>query len=432
MSNNFIDDGKEKYDKIEIPDDFDLTLKKTIKKARKSKKSVLMIKISSGIAAALLAFIFIVNFSPNTAYALNCIPLLKNFVQLVKIDKGFNNLVNNQRIQQINKTVEYKGAKFTLTTMAGDDSKLWIGYEFKGEGLAVGQVKFTSQDGNKELPWYIVGSRNNGKYMEVSVDKLVKNFTMEVSVYKDDLLFHKSIAMSDKEELESVKTKYDQNKFTTLRIPISLNSNLYKQDSVVINEENKEYKSEIGTFKITKLKLSESRSTVTCELDSDDYELIEVEDPMLVDKDGKEYPYASNYRNLATNNHITIDLAGGIQNTNSLTFKCSGMKYLNRKDKYISIDMKKKAIDSNGLGLEIESVESDKITLNTTKGIVNFDFSASDEGGNNIWINNITTDHLYNKQILQFKMPINSNKITLNVRDADNSKIDGFDLALGN
>lgn len=431
MSNNFFQEGQKKYDTIPIPEDLELNLKRTIKCAESSKKSMPTIKILGGLSAAIIIFIIVINLSPQIAFALNNVPLLKNLVQLVTYDKGFNNLTNNDRVQQINYTAEDKGVKFTVNSIVGDDLKLWIGYDLHENGLFIGQVKFKTKGDDKELPWKALISSDHKNYLEVSVDKLVKDFIMEVPVYKDDPLFHKPVAEMDEKTLINMKSKLDQSRLTTLSIPLSLNNKIYKDDLVTINEKNKEYKSQIGTFRLNKLQLSESRSIVYLQLISDNYELIGLENPMLVDGNGNVFSYPSNYENLAANNNITIELAGGIKDDNSLTFECSGVKYISKKDKHITIDVRNKMIEQNNLGIKLVNIEGSKITLNATKGKINFDLLSSNEKGKNITIDNITTDSFDGKQVLEFKN-LNSEKIILNVLEADNSKINGFQLKLGN
>ncbi|MFL0268004.1 DUF4179 domain-containing protein [Candidatus Clostridium radicumherbarum] len=430
MSDDFINDGKKKYDTIPLPDDIELCLIRTLKKAKNSRKNKPIIKIIGGFSAALVVFILIVNSSPNLAYALNDVPILKNLVQLIYHDKGFNNLVNSNRFQQLNLTATDKGASFTVNSIVGDNSKLWIGYNFTGKGLFVGEINFRTRDDNKYLPWSVVNTNEDNNNLDVSIDKLVKDFIMDVQVYRDDPLFHVPTTNLSEETLKALKVKLAQSKLTTLSIPISLNNTVYKEDLNVLSYKNKEFKSKIGTFKIDKITLSESRSNVYCELLSNDYELINVESPRLVDKNGEEFDYPYNFQNLAVNNNIVIELEGGIANNRELSFKCDGIKYLNKKDKYITLDVKNKLANPNNLGVEFAGIEGNTITLNTTKGAVNFDFQANSKTGKNIIIDSISINSSNGKEVLKFKN-IPSEDIILKVTEADCMKTDGFDLKLG-
>jgi hypothetical protein len=429
MDNNFIEEGKQKYDTIPIPEDLEINIKRTLKKAKNSKKSLPTIKLLGGFSAAVVVFILLVNLSPNLALALDNLPLIKHLVQLVNYesyDSGFNKLVDNERFQEINLTAKDKGAKFTVTSIVGDDLKLWIGYEFQGQGLATGQIKFKTKDGNKELPWMILGSTDRKKYLDVQVDKLVKDFIMEIPVYKDNPLFKTPVAELDEEALKNLKDKWEQSQLTTLSIPISLNNKIYKQDLAAIDLTDKEYRSEIGVLKFNSLQFSEARSIVYLELLSDDYELVRVENPRLFDGKGNMADYHFNSESVAVNNKINIELEGGIKDYNSLTFECSDIKYLAKKDKQITIDINSKVLEPNNLGIELVSIEGNIVTLNTTKGNVDLDSQASLDNS----IVRKLVDYTNRKQVLEFKS-LPEDKIILNVKEADNSKINGFDLELG-
>lgn len=430
MSDNFIKDGKKKYDAIPLPEDIELSLIRALKKAKNPRKNIPIIKIIGGFSAAIIVFILLVNSSPNLAYALNDVPILKNLVQLLYHDRGFDNLVNRNRVQQLNLTATDKGASFTVNSIVGDNSKLWIGYKFTGKDLFIREINFRTRDDNKYLPWSVVEMGGDNNILDISIDKLAKDFIMDVQIYKDDPLFHVPTANLSEEALKALKVKLVQSKLTTLSIPISLNNTVYKEDLNVLSYKNKEFKSKIGTFKINKIKLSESRSIVYCELLSNDYELINLEYPRLVDKDGKEFYYPYYFQNSAVNNNIVLELEGGIANSSDLTFKCNGIKYLNKNDKYITLDVKNKLVNPNNLGVEFAGIEGNTITLTATKGAVNFDFQANSKTGKDIIIDSISIDFSNGKQVLKFKN-IPSEEIILKVTDADNLKTEGFDLKLG-
>ncbi|HEY5563155.1 MAG TPA: DUF4179 domain-containing protein [Clostridiaceae bacterium] len=430
MNNDFLEAGQRKYDSIPIPEDLEINLKRTLKKGRKYRKHSPLFKILGGIAAALLIFVLSVNLSPNIAYAMGNIPLLNNLVQFVNLDKGLNNLVRSGKIQQLNVTAQDKGAKFTATAIAADDLELYISYSFQGKGLFISQMKFKTKDGKSELPWNTFDLPANKNYVEVQTDKLVKDFIIEVQVYKDDPLFHVPMAALSQEVLNNLKSKYDKGFITTLSIPISLSSKILKDTSINITEVNKEFKSEIGTFKINKLQISTSKSVLYCQLLSEDYELIAVDNPMLFDDAGNQYSFSNGIGYLQANNTIRIDFNGNLPLTNSLSFKCSGIKYVNKKDKHITIDVKNNIVEPNNLGVKLISIKGTKITLDSSKGIVTFALNASNEKGEKISIKQIS-EYPDSKEELEFKS-LAYKKIILNVAEVSDNTTDGFDINLGN
>lgn len=432
MDNNFIDEGKRKYDTIEVPEGLELNLKRTLKKAGNSRRRIRSGRVLGGFTAAAAAFILLINLYPNFAYALNNVPLIKHLVQLVNYDhydSGFHSLVKSERFEELNLTAEDKGAKVTVKSIVGDDLKLWIGYDFQGKGLTIGQIKFKTKDGKKELPWTVLASSYTKDYLDVQVDKLVKDFVMEIPVYKDDPAFKTPITDLNDEAVKKLKDKWEQSLLTTFRIPISLNDKIYKQDLVSMDLKDKEYKSDIGVIKFNKLQLSESRSIIYLKHLSDDYELVKIENPKLVDAEGNVADFHFNSETVAVDNKINIELEGGIKDYNSLTFKCSGIKYIARKDKHIEIDIKNKMLAPNKLGIELVSIEGNSVTLNTTKGDVSFNSFESSEKGKDISIVNETVHYPDGKHVMEFNS-LPDEKLILNVREADNSKIDGFNLEL--
>jgi len=75
---------KKEYQAIEIPDELEFMMKKTIIRKEKQMKRNRRIKASfASVAAILILFIGTINLFPSAAYAMYQIPVLKNLVQLV-------------------------------------------------------------------------------------------------------------------------------------------------------------------------------------------------------------------------------------------------------------------------------------------------------------------------------------------------------------
>ncbi|MBU3156724.1 DUF4179 domain-containing protein [Clostridium estertheticum] len=400
---------------------------------KKSKKRIMVIKnklirrLLISAVAAMLVFVVSTNISPSVARALDNIPVLNKLVEFIKLDKGFDNVISSGNIQEGNITVENKGAKFTVTSVAGDKLKLWIGYELEDKGLILGKIKFKNKVDNKELPWGVIP---NKKYLEVIKNESnVKDFIMEIDVYKDDVMFHKPIAELDKKTIKRMIDLSQKNKIATLSIPISLSNKIYKSDLATINVVGKQVNKESGIFKIEKLELSKSRSKVYCKLVSKDNDLVGVVNPILIDENGKEYSSPKEkISSSGENNTICLELEGGIASEKGLTFKCDGFKYINKKDKYITIDLENKIIEPNNLGVAIVSIKESKITLKAFKSIVQFNFGAKNEKGNDIPIKTMETNSLTKKeQVIEFKS-LKDKKIILNVESVMDSEATGVTI----
>jgi hypothetical protein len=395
-------------------EDTELNFKRETKKEKGSKKSKVINKVMKSVVAAMLVFVVSVNIFPNLALALANIPGLNKFVEVVSFDKGFKNVIDNGNIQEVNTTIEDKGVKFTVTTIAGDDLKLWIGYELEGEELILGKIKFKNKINGKELPWFGYIPEEDKDYIEVHMDRLVKDFQMEIEVYKDDPSFHTEMAGLDEKTLSDMKKLFEKSKIATLKIPVSLNDKIYNKDLRVLNIQGKEFKSEIGTFKIEKLELAESRSRVYCKLVSEENELVEVLVPRLIDGEGKNYSSPNSFTSHNGNNTICLELSGGISSVKGLSFTCNGFKYINKKDKFVTIDLKNKRIEPNNLGISFINIDRSNINLKVPENSVEFTQEAKNENGDKVAVEEIEVDPF--KETVKFKFnQLKDKKIILKV-----------------
>ncbi|MBK5242493.1 DUF4179 domain-containing protein [Clostridium sp.] len=402
----------------------ELDLKREAKKGKGVKKNKIINKIVKSVIAAMLVFVVSVNVFPGVALALVKIPGLDKLIKIVSYDKGFNNVINNGNIQEVGTAIEDKGVKFTVTEVAGDDLKLWIGYEIESEDLIEDEslmlgkiIKFKNKADGKYLPWSVIGQDKD--YMEVHMDRVVKDFEIEIAVYKDNPSFHIARSELDEKAISDIEQLYENSKITTLNIPISLNDKIYNKGLRVFNIKGKEFKSEVGIFKIAKLELSGSRSRVYCELLSEENKLTGVLEPSLVDGEGTQYFSPSDFTSYVDDNMIYLELQGGIDSTKDstkgLTFQCGGFKYINKQDKHITIDLKNKQVDPNNLGISIIDVDGSNITLNVSENAIEFSLEAKNEKGKKVAIKEIEVDSF--KETVKFKFnELKDEKIILDVK----------------
>jgi hypothetical protein len=410
-------------------EDTELKLESEYKKAKVSIKNKTINNVIKSVIAAMLVFVVSVNVFPDLALALVNVPGLNKFIKVISFDKGFKNVIANGNIQEVNTSIEDNGAKFTITTIAGDDLKLWIGYELEGEDLFVGNIKFKNEADGKDLPWFGYIPDADKNYIEVHMDRLVKDFKMEVAIYTDDPSFHKPLTELDEKAISDVKQLLEKSKITTLNIPISLNDKIYKDELRVLNILGKEFKSEVGTFKIEKLELADSRSRVYCKLISNEYELVDVLIPRLIDGEGKNYSSPTDCSFYTENNTLCLELNGGIKSIEGLSFTCNGLKYVKKKDKYITIDLINSRIEPNNLGISLNNIKGSNITLNVPKNVVDFKLEAKNEKGNTVEVNGMKRDGFAKTVIFMFK-ELKAEKIILGVNSVQYTEPQGFDMKL--
>ncbi|MGK0468916.1 DUF4179 domain-containing protein [Clostridium sp.] len=405
----------------------ELGLKRESKKGKGIKKNKIINNIIKSVIAAMLVFVVSVNVFPGVALALVKIPGLDKLVKIVSYDKGFNNIVNNGNIQKVGTTIDDKGVQFTVTDVAGDDLKLWIGYEIEDENLMLGKIEFKNKADGKYLPWSVIG--HDKDYMEVHMDRVVKDFEIEIEVYKDDPSFHIALSELEEKAIGDIEQLLYKSKITTLNIPISLNDKIYNKGLRVFNISGKEFKSEVGIFKIEKLELSSSRSRVYCELLSEENKLTGVLEPSLVDGEGTQYFSPNDFIAYVDNNMIYLELQGGINNTKGLTFECKGFKYINKQDKHITIDLKNKQIDPNNLGISIIDVDGSNITLNVPENAIEFSHEAKNEKDKKVAIKEIEMDTF--KETVKFKFnELNNEKIILDVKSIQYNVPQDFEMRI--
>ena len=126
MSNIYFDDDKLKYENIEIPEELDFMIKKTLKEGQERRRFKTIYKYGIGIVSTFLVFVLLVNIFPTVAYAMSKVPGLDKLVELVTFDKGFDNAIEEGLVKEINFEEEQNGVKLKLNTIAGDWKRLWV------------------------------------------------------------------------------------------------------------------------------------------------------------------------------------------------------------------------------------------------------------------------------------------------------------------
>lgn len=325
-----------------------------------------------GSVAAIIMFIILVNISPKIAYALESIPLVNKLVRLVKFsgpyDKGFYNIIEEGRYQQVNKTTKYKGAELTVNTIAGDGLKLWIDYDFKGEGLIKGEMRFTDINDKSILPWDII--TNKDSLIKVDRSLNYNEFNIEVDVYKDRPEFHKNISSYTEEELEKLRGEFEKVKVTTLVIPIKLDEDIFGQDSYKEYIVNENIVTEIGDFTVEKIEISSSRTNIYLKLDNESYSNVKFENFRVIDGDGLTYFEADDkiYSKDSSKGNFVISLSGGPKSIENLRVKCDKINYIKDEEKYITVDLGEKKVEDNAYGITLDKIEGNTVVLKRASG----------------------------------------------------------------
>lgn len=352
MSKEYFNKEKQDYENIEIPRDLDFIVRKTLKKGRSRKRNKVILNISTVASGVAIVFILAVNLFPKVAYAASLIPGVNKLVELVTWDKGFDNAVDEGLTQEINFEEEKEGITLKVESLAGDWKKLWINYSIEDGSENIndsnGMPKYNAEI-NVKLPekdkeigcYYGTGSLNeNGEgIMDIGFPEFIESFTLEFKIYKNS---GEVIKIG-----EEVPTS---NYLAVFEIPITLDESIFNSKLNTVNINNKIIETEVGNILIDSIKSSKTRIVMTFNLESEIYDYMGFENPMLVDDKGNEYKMSDSYISSDLNNK-TVEFSGEIkEGVKSLEFKCDGVYYARKDNREIVINLKEKLVEPNGYG----------------------------------------------------------------------------------
>lgn len=354
MSNIYFDDEKLKYENIEIPEELDFMIKKTLKEGRERRRFKTIYKYGIGIVSTFLVFVLLVNIFPTVAYAMSKVPGLDKLVELVTFDKGFDNAIEEGLVKEINFEEEQNGVKLKLNTIAGDWKRLWVGYEILGEIDLGVDVSVISED---VAAWstfytepYSITNEEGGQesYIEILFDKFNEEFKLEFNIYDNEKYIESNL---NKEYLASFS------------VPIKLEEEIFNSELINIPIDNTVINTEIGDIEIVSLKSSKTRSVMEFKLNSDIYDYMTFENPRFIDDKGNEYKISSSYVSKGVENDF-VEFQGEIkEDIKSLTFIFDNLYYARKDDRRIIVDLKNKLVEPNDYNFEFISLVGNELTL---------------------------------------------------------------------
>ena len=373
MDTQFFNSESKKYNSIEIPISLDTRVRQSLALARKKRIKTKIIKHTSVIAVFFAIFVSTVNIFPQVARALSSVPVLDKLISFISFDQGLENAVEKGALQAVFHSEEKNGVKLTITSIAGDQNHLWVGYTLEGEGkLQLTNPHITDIE-DKPIShfstiYYSDDSTEN--YFEIGFvenDKLPSSMKLLCSVNKID----KSEFL---QVVDSVPSR-ESTKVADFEIPITLDENIIKKDNRLIEINNKTIKTEIGLLNLFKLNTSTTRTSLEFTLSSEEYKFMSFKNPRLEDSSGKVYSSSGAYSSLTKDGKNNIDFQGEIKDEFAgLTFKCDGMYYIKTKEDFITVDLKNKLVEPNSFGFRFVSAkDSQLIIAGDDISTVNFD-----------------------------------------------------------
>jgi hypothetical protein len=373
MDTQFFNSESKKYNSIEIPIALDTRVRQSLAIARKKRMKAKIIKSTSVAVVFFAILVSTVNIFPQVAKALSSVPVLDKLISLISFDQGLKNAVEKGALQAVFFSEEKNGVKLTITSIAGDQNHLWVGYTLEGEGeLQLTNPHITDIE-DKPIPHFssiYYSDESTENYFEIGFvdnDKLPSSIKLLCSInktYKSELL----------QAGESAQSR-ESAKVADFEVPITLDENIFKNDKRLIEINNKSIKTDIGTLNLFKLNTSTTRTSLEFTLSSDKYKFMSFKNPRLEDNLGKIYSTSSAYSSLTMDEKNNIDFQGEINNELAgLTFKCDGIYYIKTKEDFITVDLKNKLVEPNSFGFRFVSLKDNQLIIaGDNISTVNFD-----------------------------------------------------------
>lgn len=411
--------------------------KQTINNIKKNR----WVKGVSGIVAAILIFSLTINFSPSVAYALEKVPIINKLVKVVKMDKhkydkGFENLIENGKYQEINKTVKYSNTEFTVNAIVADDSKMWISYDVKEDPNILWNIAFYNTN-NEPLNWIDKGNRDK-RYAEIDLNEKLEDFKMVITLYKNNEMFHKIGNEITKEEVNKFLEDIDKYKITSLDVLVELDKSIFNDSLTNEYKVEKNISYDIANIKLEKIEASLSRTKVYLNVENNNnLAKISFKNLRLMDNDNNIYFEASDksifdeviYNLENGKNTIVAELYGGISNIENLKLICDKINYVKSEDKYITVDLLNKLVEENNLGITLKNIEENTVVFNVSQNNMDFnDYGILSDNGD-IKFTKVISKNPENEWLYEFDN-LSCDKLYFEVLEIKDNNVDGFDVKL--
>jgi hypothetical protein len=103
---------------------------KQLKKKTRHKR---LLQFAVTAAIIMIALISSIRVSPALAYTIAQIPVLKPLVEMIALDKGIKDIINNEYYEPINVSQTINGKTLTITSVVADESGMIISYKLQSD-----------------------------------------------------------------------------------------------------------------------------------------------------------------------------------------------------------------------------------------------------------------------------------------------------------
>ncbi|NDI36170.1 DUF4179 domain-containing protein [Chengkuizengella sediminis] len=241
---HLLNELKDHYSKLSIPDQMDQMINNGIMKAKKKqrlKRSTYVTTIA--VSILMLLFVTSIRVSPVFASFVTNIPGLSKVVELINYDKGLQSAVDNGFIQVIGKSDEHEEITFTVDSVIIDESKLIVFYTITGieeyNYISLSKVELLKSNGER----YKVGTSYDHNINEV--EDMVSN-KIDFSFHGDtpeEFTLNVNISTSENADTEenlpytwSVPFQVDKTLFENMKHIYDINQTVNIEDQLITFE----------------------------------------------------------------------------------------------------------------------------------------------------------------------------------------------------
>lgn len=329
------------YKDIEIPEDLDFLVSKSIHEGKKKNNKIgLIVKI---VAASFISVFLVLNLIPEFSIVAQSLPIIGKLAELLTIDKGFSNAVEADLVQNIRYENEINGIRLKVSNVVGDYKTIWIEYEIEeGYNVEVDLINMNEKDKIRAFHTYSTEAYGkSGNYIQCNFEKFEQEFLMIFNIYNKD--------KSENLAIFKVPIKLEE-KFEKGKNDIAISNNIIK--------------TEVGDIEIKSINSSKTRTSLSFTLNSKEYDFVKFENPVLMDSKGKKYKISSSYLNIDSFGNDNIEFEGEVKD-NNIIFKCDGIFYDKRYGKKLIVDLNNKLVQDNEYNTTFESYENNILKLKT-------------------------------------------------------------------
>lgn len=359
MDKNLFEKEKIDYESIEIPEELDFLVRKSLKEGKaKYKSKRLIYNLSKVSVATFLVFLITINLFPKVSTFAQRLPIIGKLAEVLTFDKGLSNAVDKGLVKDINYEEEINGINLKVNNIVGDSKALWIEYELQNhEKYNIEMRLMDIEEKNAIIASYgrTIGSFEEDKnYYQCIFDEFFKDFII----------------------VFNISPKEDENNITTFKIKVNLEDK-FNSELKEITFNNRIITNEIGEIELKSILPSTTRTNMVFKLNSEEYEFMGFENPVLIDSKGKEYPKSNMYPIEDENGNNNIEFQGEIKDGN-ITFKCDGIYYAKKGEKVIKVDLYQGLVQENEYNTVFESYNNGILTLKS-ENVQNIEFNMESE-----------------------------------------------------